>query len=57
MRLSGGLSASPHRAASDPVPPKGNVTKVLSIKYPGALALSKAKLRIIIESQGKQTKG
>ncbi|CAG8083983.1 unnamed protein product [Penicillium nalgiovense] len=57
MRLSGGLSASPHRKASDPVPLKGNVTKVLSIEYPGALALSEAKLSVAIESQGKQTKG
>jgi hypothetical protein len=57
MRLSGGLSASPHGKASDPVPPKGNVTKVLSIEYPGALALSEAKLRVVIESQGKETNG
>jgi hypothetical protein len=39
------------------VPPKGNVTKVLSIEYPGALALSEANLRVVVESQGKQTKG
>ncbi|CDM36278.1 hypothetical protein PROQFM164_S05g000111 [Penicillium roqueforti FM164] len=57
MRLSGGLSASPHGEASDPAPPKGNVTKVLSIEYPGALALSEANLRVVVESQGKQIKG
>jgi hypothetical protein len=58
MRLSRDLDASPHGEASDPGPPRGNVTKVLSIEYGGSpLGLSKAKLRVVVDSQGKKTTG
>ena len=57
-RLSGALDASPHGEASDPVPPRGKVTKVLCIEYgqypPG---LSTAQLLVVVESQGKKTTG
>ncbi|KAJ5249408.1 hypothetical protein N7524_011724 [Penicillium chrysogenum] len=52
------LGNSPYGEASDPVPPRGKVTKVLCIEYGGyPPSLSTAQLLVVVESQGEKTTG
>ncbi|CAG8018592.1 unnamed protein product [Penicillium nalgiovense] len=52
------LGNSPHGEASDPIPPREKVTKVLCIEYGGyPPSLSTAQLLVVVESQGEKTTG